>query len=105
MVLMRIRQDKSSAHCRKAVRMHSKADSASTIAVSNVEALQVGWRSIGLGLILSVLCLIGLYWGTIESMVEMWVNSRTFAHGFLVVPATAYLIWSYRGLWTRHEAY
>jgi exosortase len=38
-------------------------------------------------------------------MVEMWANSRTFAHGFLVLPATTYLIWSYRELWTRHEAY
>jgi exosortase A len=52
-----------------------------------------------------VLCVIGLYWGTIERMVETWANSRTFAHGFLVVPATAYLIWSYRDLWTKHEAY
>lgn len=102
---MRIRQDKSSAHCRKGVRMHTKADSASTIAISNAEALQSGWRSIGLGFILSVLCVIGLYWGTIERMVEIWANSRTFAHGFLVVPATAYLIWSYRDLWTSHEAY
>jgi exosortase A len=38
-------------------------------------------------------------------MVETWANSRTFAHGFLVVPATAYLIWSYRDLWTSHEPY
>jgi exosortase A len=85
--------------------MHTETDSASTIAVSNVEALQGGWRSIGLGFILSVLCVIGLYWGTVESMVEMWANSRTFAHGFLILPATAYLVWSYRDLWIRHEVY
>jgi exosortase len=38
-------------------------------------------------------------------MVEIWANSRTFAHGFLIVPATGYLVWSYRDLWIRHEAY
>jgi exosortase A len=85
--------------------VHTKTDSAPTIVVSDVQALQGGWRSIGVGFIISLLCVIGLYWGTIESMVEMWANSRTFAHGFLVVPATAYLIWSYRHLWASHEPY
>jgi exosortase A len=85
--------------------MHTKADSAHTIGVSDDRALHGGWRSLGLAFLISVLCVIGLYWGTIERMVEMWANSRTFAHGFLVVPATAYLIWSYRDLWIRHEAY
>jgi len=85
--------------------MHTKADSAQTIAVSDAQALQGEWRFLGLGFFICVLCVIGLYWGTIERMVEMWANSRTFAHGFLIVPATAYLIWSYRDLWIRHEAY
>jgi exosortase A len=65
----------------------------------------VGWRSPGLCFLISILCVIGLYWGTIERMVEMWANSRTFAHGFLVVPAAVYLIWSYRDLWAKHDAY
>jgi exosortase len=38
-------------------------------------------------------------------MGEIWASSRTFAHGFLILPATAYLLWSYRALWIRHEAY
>ena len=85
--------------------MLTKVDSAQTIVVSDVQALQGEWRSIGLGFVISVVCLIGLYWGTIEKMVETWANSRTFAHGFLVLPATAYLVWSYRDRWIRQDAY
>jgi exosortase A len=85
--------------------MNTKTDSAPRIAGSDIQALQGGWRPSGLGFLITVLCVIGLYWGTIGRMVEMWANSRTFAHGFLILPATAYLIWSYRDLWIRHEAY
>ena len=85
--------------------MNTKADSAPRIAGSDIQALQGGWRSSGFGFLLTVLCVIGLYWDTIERMVEVWANSRTFAHGFLILPATAYLIWSYRDLWIRYEAY
>jgi exosortase A len=38
-------------------------------------------------------------------MVATWANSRTFAHGFLILPATAYLIWAHRDLWIKHKAY
>ena len=85
--------------------MNTKTDSAPRIAGSDIQALQGGWRPSGLGFLITVLCVIGLYWGTIGRMVEMWANSRTFAHGFLILPATAYLIWSYRDVWIRHEAY
>ena len=84
--------------------MHMKAESG-TIAVPDAQALQGEWRSIGLGFIISVLCVMGMYWGTINKMVETWANSRTFAHGFLVLPATAYLVWSYRDMWIRQDAY
>jgi exosortase A len=32
-------------------------------------------------------------------MIDAWASSRTFAHGFLVLPATGYLIWCYRSSW------
>ncbi len=38
-----------------------------------------------------------LFWPTIESMAEVWANSRTFGHGFLVLPVVGYLVWSCRG--------
>lgn len=36
-------------------------------------------------------------------MIEAWAGSRTFAHGFLVLPATGYLIWCYRYRWMQLE--
>jgi exosortase A len=57
------------------------------------------WRTIGLILFLAILSLFGLYWDTVQSMIEVWAGSRTFAHGFLVLPAAGYLIWSYRPAW------
>ncbi len=37
-----------------------------------------------------------VYWSTIQTLVEVWAHSRTYAHGFLVLPATLYLVWCYR---------
>jgi exosortase A len=45
--------------------------------------------------------MVGLFWETVQSMIHIWASSRTFAHGFFVLPATAYLIWCYRSLWLR----
>ena len=62
-----------------------------------------GWRLMGMVLVLTSLCVIGLFWGTVRSMIDVWADSRTFAHGFLVLPATGYLIWSYRRRWMQLE--
>lgn len=37
-----------------------------------------------------------LYWPTLWSMVNTWLRSETFTHGFLVAPISIYLIWSKR---------
>jgi exosortase A len=37
-----------------------------------------------------------LFWNTTQTMVDVWAHSRTYAHGFLVLPATLYLVWCYR---------
>ena len=58
-----------------------------------------GWGLMGLIMCITSLCVIGLFWGTVRSMTDVWSSSRTFAHGFLVLPATGYLIWFYRHLW------
>lgn len=57
------------------------------------------WRTTGLILALASLGVVGLFWETVQSMIGVWAGSRTFAHGFLVLPATGYLIWCYRPLW------
>ena len=43
--------------------------------------------AIGIGLLL------GLYWPTVNSMVQIWWRSDTFAHGFMILPISLYLIW------------
>lgn len=52
------------------------------------------WFLTGLSLVLLVL--IAGYWQTLSSMVEIWHRSETFAHGFLIFPISAYLIWKKR---------
>ena len=37
-----------------------------------------------------------LYWQTAWSMVEIWWRSETFAHGFLILPISLYLVWKKR---------
>jgi hypothetical protein len=37
--------------------------------------------------------LLALYWQTGWSMVEIWWRSETFAHGFMILPISLYLIW------------
>lgn len=55
-----------------------------------------GWRTIGLTLFLATIGVVVIYWDTVQSMIEVWAGSRTFAYGFLILPATGYLIWCYR---------
>lgn len=57
------------------------------------------WRIPGVLLLLSYVFLIAFFWDTVRSLVDSWWVSRTFAHGFVVLPATCYLVWCYRPLW------
>lgn len=43
-----------------------------------------------------VVVLIGLFWPTFYSMVEIWNRSETFTHGYLIFPISAWLIWRQR---------
>lgn len=40
--------------------------------------------------------LLSVYWPTVVSMVALWAGSETFAHGFVVAPISAWLIWRRR---------
>ena len=46
--------------------------------------------------ILVVVALLGVYYKTTWSMIEIWERSDTFAHGFLIFPFSAYLVWGQR---------
>lgn len=43
-----------------------------------------------------LLSLFALFWPTFESMVAIWWRSETFAHGFLVIPISAFFVWRKR---------
>lgn len=43
-----------------------------------------------------VVLLLASYWPTVASTVAIWSRSETFAHGFLIFPISAWLIWRRR---------
>lgn len=53
--------------------------------------LQPGTLTVGVLLLLA-----GIFWPTLRSMIEVWERSETFAHGYLVFPISAWLIWRMR---------
>ncbi|MDD5330401.1 MAG: exosortase A [Sulfuricella sp.] len=44
----------------------------------------------------AIVWLLAWYWPTAWSIVSIWMRSETFAHGFLIFPVSAYLVWSRR---------
>jgi exosortase A len=46
--------------------------------------------------IASCFAVLGVFWESTVSTVATWTRSNTFAHGFLIVPVCAYLIWTRR---------
>jgi len=73
--------------------------SATTSVVLDGQPPLTGWVLMGLILCIATLCVVGLFWETVRSMIDVWASSRTFEHGFLVLPATGYLVWCYRYMW------
>jgi exosortase A len=55
------------------------------------------WPAAIAGLVLFLGWLAAWQWDTIVVMVTTWHRSETFAHGFIVVPITLWLIWRRRG--------
>ena len=61
----------------------------------DIEA-RAGWRNTLLLLSLSLLAVILLLHPTFMSMVEIWERSETFAHGYVILPISLWLIWRNR---------
>lgn len=55
-----------------------------------------GWARAATLAVLASLVTLGLFWPTAWSMVEVWSRSDTFAHGFLILPITLWLVWHRR---------
>ena len=73
-----------------------KRDHATTLEQSKVDAIPQGWTltaALAIGL---VLWLVVWYRETALSIAAIWQRSETFAHGYLIVPISVYLIWTRR---------
>jgi len=79
--------------------MRNVVHGATTSVVPDAQPFSTGWGLMGLVVCTASLCVVGLFWETVRSMIDIWAGSRTFAHGFLVLPAMGYLIWCYRNRW------
>ncbi len=55
--------------------------------------LQQLWRQKLIILIISIALLSLVFFNTIDSMVQTWLRSETFTHGFLILPISLYLVW------------
>ncbi len=55
-----------------------------------------GWRFSAILTAGIVLATLALFWQTAHSMLDIWWRSETFAHGFLIVPISLWLIWNKR---------
>lgn len=52
--------------------------------------------SVALALTLTLLWVVGWYWSTAQGVAGIWWTSDTFAHGLVVLPAFAWLVWRAR---------
>lgn len=55
-----------------------------------------GWRYGALLVVALLAWLVAWYWETAETMVGTWSRSDTFAHGFVILPISAWLVWRSR---------
>ena len=55
-----------------------------------------GWLLLA-GLVVSaIFWLLAWYGDTLRTMVETWIHSETFAHGFLIIPISGWMVWRRR---------
>jgi len=67
----------------------------------NVYCYDDRWRTALLSFGMVMLAVVALYWDTAASIVAIWLRSETYAHGFLILPISAFLIWQRRKLLRR----
>ncbi len=73
------------------------APSAAASTVSeDVFPFDARWRKSLVFFGLFMLAAVVLYWETAASIVAIWIRSDTYAHGFLILPISAYLVWQRR---------
>jgi len=63
---------------------------------TNAQRTNYHWRYALISFALLWLVALVLYWETAASIVAIWIRSETYAHGFLIVPISVYLVWQRR---------
>lgn len=59
------------------------------------------WRIAFPLVLVAVLGVLGVFYDTARSMVDIWNSSETFAHGYIIVPIALWLIWQQRAALAR----
>ncbi len=54
------------------------------------------WKSAGLWFTLAFAALLGIYRETVIDLIDGWSRSGTFAHGYIIFPVSAWLVWRLR---------
>jgi exosortase A len=65
-------------------------------AATPVSPLSPVSRSSMMLIALALLALFALYFGTVRSIVSIWNSSETFAHGYVILPISLWLMWRKR---------
>lgn len=76
--------------------MNEHAERPGASAVPRGDALARGFPAVALMLALTLAWIVGWYWPTAREIAGIWWRSETFAHGLVVLPISAWLIWSKR---------
>ena len=64
--------------------------------IVNAEDAAVSWSFPAAIALLVVSVFMAMYYGTAWSMITVWTESDTFAHGFVIFPISAFLVWRKR---------
>lgn len=52
------------------------------------------WRKVLFGLVTVSILSIAIFFNTWKSIVDIWIRSETFTHGFIIAPISLWLVWS-----------
>ncbi len=59
-------------------------------------AMASNWPAAGLATLVALMAVSMLFYPTLASMVDIWMRSETFTHGFLILPISLWLVWERR---------
>lgn len=67
-----------------------------TAALKHMPGLSSRWLFATALVLSTIFWLLAWYWDTAQSIVAIWERSETFAHGYLIIPISAWMIWRQR---------